>query len=454
MEVVSMFEKVLIANRGEIAARIARTCKEMGIHTIAIYSDADEGAPHTQIADEAHRVGESHVSKSYLDQEKILEIASATGAQAIHPGYGLLSENSGFVRAVREAGVTFIGPEPEVMELMGDKARARSFAEEAGVPVVPGTPGPIADEDEAVAFAEDAGYPVLVKASGGGGGIGMKLAKKEKKLRKAVQECRRRGESAFDNPDVYVEKYIEHPRHIEVQIIADAHGHVCHLFERECTVQRRHQKVIEEAPSAFMLRYPELRQRMTDAAVALAKAANYVNAGTVEFIVGQDGSFYFIEMNTRLQVEHPVTEMITGLDIVRLQLEIAAGGALPFSQGDLAIDGHAIECRIYAENPEKSFFPAPGQVTTYVEPTGEGVRVDSGVAANREVTSFYDPMVAKISTHGTNRDDAIAKMLTSLADYEIGGLTHNISMHERILTHDDFINGEVHTTWLEGIYKG
>ncbi|MEM1347588.1 MAG: acetyl-CoA carboxylase biotin carboxylase subunit [Myxococcota bacterium] len=453
-----MFETVLIANRGEIAARIARTCKEMGIHTIAIHSDADDGAPHTQIADESHHVGAPHVSESYLNQDKILEIARATGAQAIHPGYGLLSEHAGFVRAVRDAGLTFIGPEPEVMELMGDKAKARSFAEQAGVPVVPGTPGPIADEDAAVAFAEEAGYPVLVKASGGGGGIGMKLAKKEKKLRKAVQECRRRGESAFDNPDVYVEKYIERPRHIEVQLIADAHGNVRHLFERECTVQRRHQKVIEEAPSPFMERFPALRAQMTSAAVALASASGYVNAGTVEFIVGEDGSFYFIEMNTRLQVEHPVTEMITGLDIVRLQLEVAAGGALPFAQSDLAIRGHAIECRIYAENPEKSFFPAPGQITTYVEPSGQGVRVDSGVSAGREVTSFYDPMISKVSTHGTDpadpRGEAIAKMLTALHSYEIGGLTHNISMHERILTHDDFITGDVHTTWLEGLYKG
>lgn len=446
-----IFQKVLVANRGEIAARIMRTCKRLGIGTVAIYSEADEGAPHTLLADEAYCVGEAHVTKSYLDQDAIMDVIKKTGADAVHPGYGLLSENAEFVARLTAAGVKFIGPSTEVMAAMGDKARARAIASAAGVPVVPGTPGAIANEDEAVAFANEVGYPVLVKASAGGGGIGMKLAKKEKKLRKAVAECQRRGESAFGNSDVYVEKYIEQPRHIEVQILADEHGNTLHLFERECSVQRRHQKVIEEAPSPLVERVEGMRERLCEAAVALARTTSYTNAGTIEFISDQQGNFYFIEMNTRLQVEHPITEMITGLDIVEWQLRIAAGEALDFSQEDVKATGHAIECRIYAENPGKSFMPAPGHITTYEEPDMEGVRVDSGVKPDWAITSYYDPMVAKIAVHGDNREHARTRMLKALEAYKIEGLTHNKSMHVKVLQEDVFKDATYHTSWLEGL---
>jgi acetyl-CoA carboxylase biotin carboxylase subunit len=444
-----MFQKVLVANRGEIAARIIKTCKRMGIATVAIYSDADAGAPHVALADEAVRVGEAHVTKSYLDVAAVVGALEQTGADAVHPGYGLLSENAEFVAAVEAAGATFIGPSPEVMALMGDKARARSFAAAAGVPVVPGTPGPVTTDEEALAFAAEAGYPILVKASGGGGGIGMKLVKKEKKLLKAIEECRRRGESSFGNPDVYLEKYIVEPRHIEVQILADTHGNTLHLFERECSVQRRHQKVIEEAPSPLVERTEGMRERITGAAVALAQAAEYVNAGTVEFISNAQGDFYFIEMNTRLQVEHPITEAITGLDIVEWQLRVASGEELGFTQDELAIDGHAIECRVYAENPDKMFMPAPGHITDYAEPTGEGVRVDSGVTGDYQVTSYYDPMVAKVVAHGADRAQATDRMHAALSAYTIGGLTQNISMHLEVLRDPVFESGDYHTGWLE-----
>lgn len=446
---MGVFHKILVANRGEIAARIIRTCKKMGIATVAIYSDADEGAPHTQLADEAFRVGEAHVTKSYLNMDAILDVIKEANVDAVHPGYGLLSENAEFVARLTEAGVTFIGPSTKVMEDMGDKARARAIAEAAGVPVVPGTKGAIDNEDEAVAFAEEFGYPVLVKASGGGGGIGMKLAKKEKKLRKAVQECQRRGESAFGNPDVYIEKYIEEPRHIEVQILADSHGNTLHLFERECSVQRRHQKVIEEAPSPFVSTKDGMRDAICGAAVALAQSCSYTNAGTVEFIADKDGNFYFIEMNTRLQVEHPITEMITGLDIVEWQIRIAAGEALDLTQDDLSINGHAIECRVYAEDPTKSFMPAPGHIDTYEEPTINNVRVDSGVQSDWAITPYYDPMISKIATHGTDRADAIETMKEALAQYTIDGLTHNIPMHLTVLDNDDFKIANYHTAWLE-----
>ncbi len=444
------FSKVLIANRGEIAARIARTCKRLGLQTVAIYSTADEGAPHTEIADEAVCVGEAHVTKSYLDIDAVLDAAESTGADAIHPGYGLLSENPLFVGRVAEAGMTFIGPSPESMKLMGDKAAARAFAKSAGVPVVPGSEGPIDDEEAAVEFATRFGYPLLVKAAAGGGGIGMKLATKEKKLRKAFQECKRRGESAFGNPAVYLERYVEEPRHIEVQVFGDTHGNVVHLFERECSVQRRHQKVIEEAPSPAMADFPGLRERITGAAVALARAAEYVNAGTVEFIFDdKTGEFYFIEMNTRLQVEHPVTEQITGYDLVEWQLRVANGEALPATQDDISLDGHSIECRVYAENPAKMFMPAPGAITEYEEPTGEGVRVDSGVKPNWKVTPFYDPLISKVTVWAKDRDAARSRMIDALGDYRIEGLTTNIDMHCAVLSHEQFAQGRVHTSWLE-----
>ncbi len=447
-----MFEKVLIANRGEVAARIIRTCKRMGVKTVAIYSEADEGAPHTLLADEAYCVGAAHVSQSYLNVDAIAKIAGDAQVDAVHPGYGLLSENAAFVGRMVALGVTFIGPSVQVMELMGDKARARSFAQQVGVPIVPGTPGAIDDVEQAVAFAEQVGYPVLVKASGGGGGIGMKIATNEKKLRRAVEECQRRGESAFGNADVYIEKYIESPRHIEVQVLADAHGQALHVFERECSVQRRHQKVIEEAPSPLVSRIDGMRERLTEAALNLTRAANYQNAGTIEFISDQAGNFYFIEMNTRLQVEHPITELITGVDLVELQLRVAAGEPLPMMQSDLSINGHAIECRVYAENPDKKFMPAPGHITDYQEPSGEGVRVDSGVKADWEITPYYDPMIAKVAVHGADRAQAIARMKQALGGYTIGGLSHNIAMHLRVLDEQVFLDADYHTSWLETLY--
>lgn len=448
-----MFKKILIANRGEIATRIARTCQQLEIPSVAIYSEPDEGAPHTLLADEAYLVGPAHVTKSYLNADRILEIARECGADAIHPGYGLLSENASFIHAVEDAGLTFIGPNARAVELMGDKADARAFARNAGVPVVPGSEEPIADEEQAVAFAEDFGYPVLVKAAAGGGGIGMKLATKEKKLRKAVQECQRRGESSFGDPKIYLERYVTNPRHVEIQILGDSHGNTVHLFERECSIQRRHQKVIEEAPSVLMDRFEGLRDRMTTAAVKLAQEANYENAGTVEFIVSEDGDFYFIEMNTRLQVEHPVTEMITGVDLVAEQIRIAAGEPISFVDADLEIRGHAIECRLYAENPQKMFMPAPGDITDYVEPEGEGIRIDSGVAGNRTVTPYYDPMIAKIITHGADRDHARKRMLGALSQTRVEGLTTNLEMHRKVLESKQFQDGDFHTSWLESWIK-
>ncbi len=444
-----MFQRVLIANRGEIAARIARTLKAMGIHSIAVFSEADRGAPHTLIADEAHLLGPSHVSESYLNIAKILEIAKETGADAIHPGYGLLSENSEFVAQIEAAGIKFIGPKSETMQLMGDKAQARAFAIKAGVPVVPGSDGPVTTDEDAIKIAEQLGYPVLVKASAGGGGIGMNLAKNEKSLIKGIQQSQRRAQSAFGNPEFYIEKFITNPRHIEVQVFGDTHGNVVHLFERECTIQRRHQKVIEEAPSPTMLRHEGLRERMTAAAVALTRAADYVNAGTIEFIVDDAGNFYFIEMNTRLQVEHTITEMITGTDLVEWQLKVAAGLPLPLTQDDLHITGHSFECRIYAENPAKIFMPAPGTIGDYVEPSGVGVRVDSGVKANWEVTPFYDPLIAKVITHAVDRPQAIAKMKQALVDYTINDLITNKSMHLEVLSDSDFEAADFHTGWLE-----
>jgi acetyl-CoA carboxylase biotin carboxylase subunit len=445
-----MFERILIANRGEIAARVIRTCKKMGIHTIAVYSEADEGAPHTQLADEAHLIGPAHVGESYLNIQKILEVAQETGADAIHPGYGLLSENSEFVEEVENADIVFIGPRSEVMELMGDKVRARDIAKAAGTPVVPGSDGPIADEDEAVEFAEEFGYPVLVKAAAGGGGIGMKVATSEKKLRKAVKACKRRGQSSFGDDTIYIERYVQNPRHIEIQVLADNDGKALHFFERECSVQRRHQKVIEEAPSPFVARHTGLRESMAAAALALVDHVNYTNAGTVEFIVDKDANFYFIEMNTRLQVEHTVTEEITGVDLVEQQIRIAYGEPLAMDQDDLAIKGHAVECRVYAENPDKSFMPAPGSIGDYAEPTGyKGVRVDSGVTANFEVTPYYDPMVAKVITHGKDRSEAIGRMKEALRNFVIEDLTTNIDMHLEVLRDIDFIAGDVHTGWLE-----
>ena len=444
-----MFKKVLIANRGEIAARIAKTTHRLGIASVGVFSEADAGAPHTELADEAILIGPAPVSQSYLNQARILEVARDSGCDALHPGYGLLSENTEFIEKVKQAGLTFIGPSPESVALMGDKAKARAFARQAGVPVVPGSQGEIANEDQALAFAEEFGYPVIVKAAAGGGGIGMKVATNEKRLKKAVAECMRRAQSAFGSSKIYLERYIENPRHVEIQVLADHHGKAVHLFERECSIQRRHQKVIEEAPSVLMSRHHALREQMTQAALTLVEASGYFNAGTVEFIVDEAGNFYFIEMNTRLQVEHAITEMTTGLDLVELQLTVAAGGELPISQADIALNGHAIECRVYAEDPSKMFMPAPGEIGAYRQPQLEGIRVDSGVKANWRVTPDYDPMLAKIIAHGTTRDEAADKMIEGLGQMQLEGLTNNINMHIAVLNTPAFRNGDFHTGWLE-----
>ncbi len=448
----AMFSKVLIANRGEIACRVAAVLRQKGIGSVAVYSEADADAPHRHAADEAVAIGPPPVAQSYLDQDAIFDAARQTGAQAIHPGYGLLSENAGFAQRCADEGLVFVGPTPDVIRSMGDKAQARATAEAAGVPVVPGSDGPIADA-EAAGLAEALGYPVLVKAAAGGGGIGMALVKKPTKLQSAVESCRDRGRSSFGDDTVYLEKLIEQPRHIEVQVLFDHHGHGVHLFERECTLQRRHQKVVEEAPSPFVTAHPELRAGLTEAALAAGRAIGYRNAGTVEFIVDPEGHFYFIEMNTRLQVEHPVTEAITGVDLIGWQLDIAAGAPLTLQQADLAIDGAAVECRLYAEDPDRKFLPRPGRIERYEPPAGPGVRVDSGVGPEQDVTPYYDPMIAKLSAHGPNRKAALERARAALGEFVIEGLTTNRAFLADVLAHPDVVAGEFDTGWLQRYAK-
>ena len=448
-----MFQKVLIANRGEIACRIATVLRARGIRSVAVYSEADAAAPHVRLADEAVCVGPAPVPQSYLNQDAILAAAQATGAEAIHPGYGLLSENAGFARRCAAAGIVFIGPSPEAIDAMGDKAVARATAAAAGVPVVPGSGGAISD-DEAAALAEGIGYPVLVKAAAGGGGIGMQVVTKPEKLARSLQTCRDRGASSFGSDAVYLERYIESPRHIEVQILFDHHGHGVHLFERECTLQRRHQKVVEEAPSAFVQARPDLRDGLYASALALGRAIGYRGAGTVEFIVDPEGRHYFIEVNTRLQVEHPVTEAITGVDLIGWQLDIAAGAPLTLTQDALAIQGAAIECRVYAEDPAKSFLPRPGTIERFDAPTGPGVRVDAGVEAPCEVTPYYDPMLAKLVVAGADRPEAIARTRAALGAFVVEPLTTNLAFLATVMEHDDFQAGRYDTGWLGRRAKG
>ena len=448
-----MFNTVLVANRGEIALRIITVLKSHKIKTIAVYSEADANSPHTSAADHAVCLGPPPVRESYLDGAKIIEIAKAHGVDAIHPGYGLLSENSEFAKACTRAGIVFIGPSPEVIDIMGDKASARTAAERAGVPVVPGSNGVIQTIEEAEALADELGYPVLIKAAGGGGGIGMALVKKSSKLSRAFQSCQDRGAASFGNADVYMEKYIEAPRHIEVQILGDQDGNVIHLFERECTLQRRHQKVIEEAPSAFVNLNSGMREKLCEAAVSLAREVHYFNAGTVEFIADQAGNFYFIEMNTRLQVEHPVTEMVTGIDLITWQLKIASGESLTITQSDVQLSGHAVECRLYAEDPHNRFLPKPGEIKQFKWSTLADTRVDPGFAAPSTVTPYYDPMVAKLSAFGSDRNDAINKMTALLQSVEINPLVTNLSFLVTIMNAGDYIENQVDTTWLERFAK-
>jgi acetyl-CoA carboxylase biotin carboxylase subunit len=434
-----MFNKVLIANRGEIAVRVIQACRALGVSTVAVYSEADEAARHVAEADEAVLLGPAPAPLSYLNVEAILTAASETGVDAIHPGYGFLAENAAFARACAEAGFTFIGPPVGVIEKMGDKVEARRIMQAAGVPLVPGLTAYLPDEPEQVAgIADEVGYPLLIKAALGGGGIGMMRVAEPGKLARSLEQARRRAGQAFRSEAIYLERAIERPRHIEVQLLGDGEGNLIHLFERECSVQRRHQKVIEESPSPFMT--PQRRDAITGAALRAGEAIGYQSAGTVEFIADPDGDFYFLEVNTRIQVEHPVTEMITGVDLVQQQIRIAAGEPLALSQQEARVNGHALEFRIYAEDPV-TFYPAPGAIEEYEEPSGEHIRVDSGVRAGDVVTHFYDPLLAKLVVWGTDRSEAIERAREALSSYHITGVKSNIPLHQKILEHPGFLQG-------------
>jgi len=439
--------KVLIANRGEIALRVIRGCREMGIGTVAVYSDADRAALHVLHADEAYRLGPAPASESYLRGDLILEVAHRAGADAIHPGYGFLSENAEFADACAAAGVIFIGPPGSAMRVLGSKTKARQAADAAGMPRVPGSVTGLADTAEALRVAGGIGYPVMLKAAAGGGGKGMRAVTRAEDLSAAFTAASSEALRSFGSGEVYLEKLIERPRHIEIQLMADEHGHCLYLGERECSVQRRHQKVIEEAPSAVVSE--TLRQRMGEAAVRLALSAGYVNAGTVEFLVDAEENFYFLEMNTRLQVEHPVTELVTGLDLVHLQLRVAMGEPLPLKQQDVRLRGHAIECRIYAEDPENNFFPSPGLITMLQQPTGPGIREDCAVYAGWRVPLDYDPMLSKLVAFAETREGAIDRMVRALEEYVIGGIKTNIGLFRRILLDEDFRAARIDTGYLE-----
>ncbi|HEX2696174.1 MAG TPA: acetyl-CoA carboxylase biotin carboxylase subunit [Anaerolineales bacterium] len=442
-----MFSKILIANRGEIAIRIMRACRELGIQTVAVYSEADKDALHVSLADEAVLLGPSAPKESYLNIEKIIATAQQTKADAIHPGYGFLSENAAFAAAVASAGLTFIGPSADSIHAMGDKAESKIRMRKAGVPTVPGVEGLESEKDFKKA-AKEIGYPVLVKAAAGGGGKGMRVVNTESELSEAIESARREATNAFGDDRLLVEKYLPNAHHIEIQVFGDQQGNLVHLFERECSVQRRHQKIIEETPSPLLTQ--KLRKEMGEAAVAAAKAVGYFNAGTVEFIVDPDTlKFYFLEMNTRLQVEHPVTELVVGLDLVQWQIRIAAGEKFPFSQKDFSQRGHAIECRVYAEDPANGFLPSTGRLLQYIEPRGPGMRVDSGFTIGDEVTHFYDPLLAKLIVYGESRPIAIQRMQAALRQFVVHGVMTNIDFMHSVLAHLDFENGEVTTRWAE-----
>lgn len=443
------FRKILIANRGEIAVRVLRACRDLGISTVAVYSEADADALHVRMADEAYLIGKAQSSESYLRGEKIIEAAKASGAEAIHPGYGFLSENAGFVRQVVDSGLVFIGPAPEAMEAMGGKISARKIAIEAGVPVVPGTTRPLASFEEAKSTADEVGYPVMLKASAGGGGKGMRLVDEPGDLRSAFDNARSEALGAFGDDSVYIEKAVGKPRHIEIQVFGDSHGNYVHLGERECSIQRRHQKVIEECPSP--INDADLRARMGECAVKVARAVDYVGAGTVEFLVSDiDRSFYFLEMNTRLQVEHPVTELVTGIDIVREQINVAAGGELSVRQEDVEMRGHAIECRVYAEDPENDFLPSPGVIRRLRRPHGPGVRDDGGVYEGGEVSIFYDPMISKLCAYGRDRTEAIERMRRALEEYRVDGIKTTIPFFREVMCDEVFVAGTLDTGFIKG----
>ena len=442
-----MFKKILIANRGEIACRVIRTCREMKIGTIAVYSDADKDALHVRMADEAYNIGPPASAQSYLSAEKIIEVAKRAGAEAIHPGYGFMSENAEFVREVTKAEITFIGPPPEAMEGLGGKMSARKIAIEADVPIVPGTTEPLVSFVEAKTTAAAIGYPVMLKASAGGGGKGMRLVFNESELKSALEGAQSEALAGFGDDAVYVEKAVVRPRHIEIQVFSDTHGNHVYLGERECSIQRRHQKVVEEAPSP--INSAELRKAMGECAIKVSKAVNYVGAGTVEFLVSDlDKSFYFLEMNTRLQVEHPVTELVTGFDLVREQINVAWGEKLSFTQDDVSIRGHAIECRVYAEDPETNFMPSPGRIERLRLPHGPGVRDDGGVYEGADVSIYYDPMISKLAVHGRTRHEAIDRMRRALMEYEVGGIKTTLPFFRALMEDEEFIAGNLDTGFI------
>jgi acetyl-CoA carboxylase biotin carboxylase subunit len=442
-----MYQRILVANRGEIALRIIRACRELGVETVAIFSEADRGARYLQLADEAFCVGPAKAADSYLKIASVISAAEVGNVQAIHPGYGFLAENAHFNEICRSCKIDFIGPTPDAMARLGDKNAARDLARQSGVPVVPGSEGVIGSEDEALRFAHEVGFPVLIKAVAGGGGRGMRVASNDLALKSALQQARAEAEAAFGNADVYLEKYIEHPRHVEVQVLADHHGNVVHLWERDCSVQRRHQKLIEESPSTSIS--PDTRTDMCDAARRLIQSASYTNAATVEFIVDKNGKYYFIEVNARIQVEHPVTEMVTGIDLIKWQIRIAAGERLLFSQTDVLQRGASIECRINAENPRKNFQPSPGKIEQLIAPGGFGVRFDTHAHSGYVVPPNYDSMIGKLIVHQPTRAEAIVCMQRALAELKVEGIHTTIPLHQEILSHSAFAEGRIDTTFVE-----
>lgn len=443
-----MIKKLLIANRGEIAVRIIRAAKEMGIKTVAVFSEADREALHVQLADEAYCIGPTSSKDSYLNMTNIMSVATMRGVDAIHPGYGFLAENADFAEICRECNITFVGPSPEAITKMGIKDIARETMREAGVPIVPGSRGIIDTPEQAIQLAEEIGYPVIIKATAGGGGKGIRVAKDEQELIKGINITQQEAATAFGNPGVYIEKYIQDFRHVELQVLADTHGNVIHLGERDCSIQRRLQKLLEETPSPALTE--EIRQEMGEAAVRAAKAVNYTGAGTVEFIFDHhENKFYFMEMNTRIQVEHPVTEMVTGVDLIKEQIRVASGEKLLLTQEEVTFDGWAIECRINAENPFKNFMPSPGTINMYLAPGGLGVRVDSAAYPGYRIPPYYDSMIAKLITYGKTREDAIAKMKRALGEFVIEGIDTTIPFHLRLLNHEKFVEGDFNTKFLE-----